>query len=335
MKQEPVTITLIPGDGIGPEVTAAATRVVDALNLDIKWEEAIAGTAALEKTGTPLPEETLRSIKKNKVALKGPVTTPVGTGFRSVNVGIRKALDLYANVRPAKSIPGFPSRYSDVDLVIFRENTEGLYAGIEHMVGEDAAESIRIITRKASRRIAQKAFQYARENGRRKVTAGHKANILKLGDGLFLEAVREVAAEYPEIEYDEVIVDALCMRLVLNPSEFDVLVLPNLFGDIVSDLCAGLVGGLGVAPGANIGAEVAVFEAVHGSAPQIAGTNTANPTALILTAALMLEHLGFQTEAGRVREAVQKTIAEGKILTPDLGGTATTTEYTEEVISRL
>lgn len=329
------TVTLIPGDGIGPEVTRATQAVIDALDLGIQWEEALAGVTALEQFGTPLPPETLAAVERNKVALKGPVTTPVGTGFRSVNVGLRKALDLYANVRPTQTIPGVASRYSDVDLVIFRENTECLYAGVEHMVGEDAAESIRIITRKASQRIARRTFEFAQAAGRRKVTAGHKANILKLSDGLFLDAIRQVANEYPQIEYEEVIVDALCMRLVLDPTQFDVLVLPNLFGDIVSDVCAGLVGGLGVAPGANLGDEVAIFEAVHGSAPQIAGTNTANPTALILSAGMMLEHLGYTAEAARVRNAVQQVIAAGKQVTPDLGGTASTTEYTEAVIAQL
>lgn len=329
------TVTLIPGDGIGPEVTRATQAVIDALDLGIQWEEALAGVTALEQFGTPLPPETLAAVERNKVALKGPVTTPVGTGFRSVNVGLRKALDLYANVRPTQTIPGVASRYSDVDLVIFRENTECLYAGVEHMVGEDAAESIRIITRKASQRIARRTFEFAQAAGRRKVTAGHKANILKLSDGLFLEAIRQVANEYPQIEYEEVIVDALCMRLVLDPTQFDVLVLPNLFGDIVSDVCAGLVGGLGVAPGANLGDAVAIFEAVHGSAPQIAGTNTANPTALILSAGMMLEHLGYTAEAARVRNAVQQVIAAGKQVTPDLGGTASTTEYTEAVIAQL
>lgn len=332
---EQIVVTLIPGDGIGPEVTAAARSVVDALGLGIKWEEAIAGTGAIQEFGTPLPQETIDSIKRNKIALKGPVTTPVGTGFRSVNVGIRKALDLYANVRPTKTFPGIASRYEDVDLVIFRENTECLYAGIEHMVGEDAAESIRIITRRASQRIARSAFEFARATGRKKVSAGHKANILKLGDGLFLDAVRQIAAEYPEIEYEEVIVDALSMRLVIDPTQFDVLVLPNLFGDIISDLCAGLVGGLGVAPGANIGAEAAVFEAVHGSAPQIAGTNTANPTALILSAALMLEHMGNLQEAQRVRDAVEQVLRAGEQVTPDLGGHSSTTEFAQEVIARL
>lgn len=329
------TVTLIPGDGIGPEVTRATQAVIDALDLGIQWEEALAGVTALEQFGTPLPPETLAAVERNKVALKGPVTTPVGTGFRSVNVGLRKALDLYANVRPTQTIPGVASRYSDVDLVIFRENTECLYAGVEHMVGEDAAESIRIITRKASQRIARRTFEFAQAAGRRKVTAGHKANILKLSDGLFLDAIRQVANEYPQIEYEEVIVDALCMRLVLDPTQFDVLVLPNLFGDIVSDVCAGLVGGLGVAPGANLGDEVAIFEAVHGSAPQIAGTNTANPTALILSAGMMLEHLGYTAEAARVRNAVQQVIAAGKQVTPDLGGTASSTEYTEAVIAQL
>ena len=329
------TVTLIPGDGIGPEVTRATQAVIDALDLGIQWEEALAGVTALEQFGTPLPPETLAAVERNKVALKGPVTTPVGTGFRSVNVGLRKALDLYANVRPTQTIPGVVSRYSDVDLVIFRENTECLYAGVEHMVGEDAAESIRIITRKASQRIARRTFEFAQAAGRRKVTAGHKANILKLSDGLFLDAIRQVANEYPQIEYEEVIVDALCMRLVLDPTQFDVLVLPNLFGDIVSDVCAGLVGGLGVAPGANLGDAVAIFEAVHGSAPQIAGTNTANPTALILSAGMMLEHLGYTAEAARVRNAVQQVIAAGKQVTPDLGGTASTTEYTEAVIAQL
>ncbi len=328
-------VTLIPGDGIGPEVAEAARKVINATGIQIDWEVVEAGEAVMEEHGTPLPQYVLDSIKKNKVALKGPVTTPIGKGFRSVNVTLRQELNLYANVRPAKTFSGIKSRYENVDLVIFRENTEDLYAGIEHKVGDDAAESIKIITRKASERIARYACEYARRENRKKVTAVHKANIMKLSDGLFLESVRTVAEEYPDIEFEDIIVDAMCMHLVQNPENFDLLVLPNLYGDIVSDLCAGLVGGLGVAPGANIGETIAVFEAVHGSAPQIAGQNKANPIALILSGAMMLSHLG-EVEAGqRVIKAVTEVLEEGQYVTGDLGGSAGTTDMAEAIVAKL
>src|SRR6476660_2584680 len=308
----PHRITLIPGDGIGPELAEATRRVLDATGIGFEWEVEEAGEATIATEGTPLPERVLDSIRRNKVALKGPITTPVGSGFRSVNVGLRQALNLYANLRPARSMAGVPSRYEDVDLVIVRENTEDLYAGIEHMVGKDAAESIKIITRAASERIARYAFDYAVANGRKKVTAVHKANIMKLSDGLFLESCATVAADYAgRIEFEDRIVDNMCMQLVQKPSLYDVLVLPNLYGDIVSDLCAGLVGGLGVAPGANIGTEAAVFEPVHGSAPKYAGLDKANPTAMILSGALMLRHLGYPADADRLEGAVRDTIASG------------------------
>jgi isocitrate dehydrogenase (NAD+) len=329
-------VTLIPGDGIGPELAEATRRVLDATGVAFEWEVVEAGEATIASQGTPLPESVLDSIRKNKVALKGPITTPVGSGFRSVNVGLRQALNLYANLRPARSMPGVQSRYDDVDLVIVRENTEDLYAGIEHMVGRDAAESIKIITRAASERIARFAFEYAIANGRRKVTAVHKANIMKLSDGLFLEACTAVAAGYAgRVEFEDRIVDNMCMQLVQKPDMYDVLVLPNLYGDIVSDLAAGLVGGLGVAPGANIGEDGAVFEPVHGSAPKYAGQNKANPTALILSGALMLRHLGYADVAERVEGAVRAVIAEGKTVTSDLGGSAGTREFGDAIIERL
>lgn len=328
-------VTLIPGDGIGPEVAEAAKQVIDATGVKIDWETVEAGEAVMAEYGTPLPQYVLDSIKKNKVALKGPVTTPVGKGFRSVNVTLRQELNLYANVRPAKTYPGIKSRYDQVDLVIFRENTEDLYAGIEHKVGNDAAESIKIITRKASERIARYAFEYARRENRKKVTVVHKANIMKLSDGLFLESARKVAEEYSDIEFEDMIVDAMCMHLVQNPENFDCLVLPNLYGDIVSDLCAGLVGGLGVAPGANIGEEVAVFEAVHGSAPQIAGQNKANPMALILSGAMMLSHLGEVEAGNKLIKAVTEVLEEGLHLTGDLGGNSGTKEMAEAIVAKL
>jgi len=330
------TVTLIPGDGIGPELADATVTVLDATGLSFEWRRVDAGESQIAKFGTPLPESVLDSIRETKIALKGPITTPVGEGFRSVNVTLRQALDLYANLRPAQSIKGIESRYQDVDLVIVRENTEDLYAGIEHMVGKDAAESIKIITRFASERIARFAFDYAVANGRHKVTAVHKANIMKLSDGLFLESCRTVAEEYAgRIEFEDRIVDNMCMQLVQKPELYDVLVLPNLYGDIVSDLAAGLVGGLGVAPGANIGVNAAVFEPVHGSAPKYAGKDVANPTALILSAALMLRHLG-ETEAGeRVEIAVREVIGEGKTLPPDLGGTAGTKAFAAAVADRV
>jgi isocitrate dehydrogenase (NAD+) len=329
-------VTLIPGDGIGPELAEATCRVLDASGVAFEWETVEAGESAIEQHGTPLPEHVLESVRRNKVALKGPITTPVGAGFRSVNVSLRQALDLYANLRPARSMKGLDTRYEDVDLIIVRENTEDLYAGIEHMVGRDAAESIKIITRYASERIARFAFEYAVANGRRMVTAVHKANIMKLSDGLFLESCRTVAAGYEgRVEFQDRIVDNMCMQLVQKPELYDVLVLPNLYGDIVSDLCAGLVGGLGVAPGANIGMEAAVFEPVHGSAPKYAGLDKANPTAMILSGAMMLRHLGYPEQATRLEAAVREIIAEGRATTYDLGGSTGTAGFADAVIDRL
>ena len=332
----PYNVTLIPGDGIGPELAAATRRVLDASGVSFDWEVQDAGEGVMARYGTPLPEHVLESIRRNKVALKGPITTPVGSGFRSVNVTLRQVLGLYANLRPARSMVGLDTRYQDVDLVIVRENTEDLYAGIEHMVGPDAAESIKIITRAASERIARFAFEYAVANDRKKVTAVHKANIMKLSDGLFLESCRTIAADYAgRIEFEDRIVDNMCMQLVQKPELYDVMVLPNLYGDIVSDLCAGLVGGLGVAPGANIGTEASVFEPVHGSAPKYAGLDKANPTALILSGVLMLRHLGEQAAAERVETALREVIAEGKHVTYDLGGDAGTSAFADAIIARL
>ena len=329
-------VTLIPGDGIGPELAEATRRVLDATGIEFEWEVAEAGEAMIAAHGTPLPDSVLESIRRNKVAIKGPITTPVGEGFRSVNVTLRQALGLYANLRPARSMKGVVTRFDDIDLIIVRENTEDLYAGIEHRVGFDAAESIKIITRAASERIARFAFEYAVANGRRKVTAVHKANIMKLSDGLFLESARTVAADYEgRVEFEDRIVDNMCMQLVQKPELYDVLVLPNLYGDIVSDLAAGLVGGLGVAPGANIGTEAAVFEAVHGSAPKYAGLNKANPTALILSGALMLRHLGHPDAATRLEEALRAVVAEGRSVTYDLGGNAGTSQFADAIIERL
>jgi isocitrate dehydrogenase (NAD+) len=329
-------VTLIPGDGIGPELAEATTTVLEATGIGFSWDVQEAGEVTIEREGTPLPDRVLESIRANGVGLKGPITTPVGSGFRSVNVALRKELELYANVRPARSMAGVESRYSDVDLIIVRENTEDLYAGVEHMVGADAAESIKIITRAASQRIARYAFEYAVKNGRSKVTAVHKANIMKLSDGLFLEACGQVASEYEgRVAFEDRIVDNMCMQLVQKPELYDVLVLPNLYGDIVSDLAAGLVGGLGVAPGANIGERAAVFEPVHGSAPKYAGQNKANPTALILSAALMLRHLGETDAADAVESAVRGVIAAGETVTYDLGGSAGTREFGEAVAARV
>src|SRR3954467_8259960 len=329
-------VTLIPGDSIGPELAEASRRVLDATGIGFDWEVVDAGEAVMERYGTPLPDSVLESIKRNKVALKGPITTPVGEGFRSVNVTLRQALGLYANLRPARSIEGIETRYEDVDLVIVRENTEDLYAGIEHRVGPDAAESIKIITRQASERIARFAFDYAVANGRRKVTAVHKANIMKLSDGLFLESCRTVATQFEgRVEFEDRIVDNMCMQLVQKPDLYDVLVLPNLYGDIVSDLCAGLVGGLRFASGANIGTEAAVFEPVHGSAPKYAGLDRANPTAMILSGALMLRHMGYPDEASRLEAAVRDVVAEGATVTYDLGGTAGTAAFADAVIERM
>ncbi|MHC2994970.1 MAG: isocitrate/isopropylmalate dehydrogenase family protein [Candidatus Atribacteria bacterium] len=327
-------ITLIPGDGIGPEVTRAAKMVLEASGVKINWEIVEVGEKAIQKYGTPLPNYVIDSIKKNKVALKGPITTPVGAGFRSVNVALRQALKLYANVRPVKSYKGVPSRYTDVDLVIVRENTEDLYAGIEHMIGEDAAESIKIITRKASERIAQFAFELARREERRKVTAVHKANIMKCTDGLFLDCVKKISQKYPEIIFEDMIVDAMSMKLVQTPQDYEVLVMPNLYGDILSDLAAGLVGGLGVVPGVNIGDEEAVFEPVHGSAPGLRA-NAANPTATILSGVMMLKYLGESKAADKVEKAVAEVLEEGKEVTRDLGGNTGTAEYTQAVIDAI
>ncbi|MEN3331567.1 MAG: isocitrate dehydrogenase [Blastocatellia bacterium] len=328
-------ITLIPGDGIGPEVTGAAISVMRAAGVHFEWESFVVGAEALSRYGDPLPQDLFDSIKRTKIALKGPVMTPIGTGFVSANVRLRKALDLYANLRPIKSLKGVKSRYEDVDLIVVRENTEDLYSGLEHEVVPGVVESLKIITDRASRRIAHFAFEYARREGRKRVTAIHKANIMKLSDGLFLNCFREVSKDYPEIVADDLIVDNACMQMVMDPNQFDVLLLENLYGDIMSDLGAGLVGGLGIVPGANIGEEVAVFEAVHGSAPNIAGRGIANPTALIQTSVLMLRHIGEREAADKIQQALEKVLAEGQVLTRDLGGDATTIEFTETIIHAL
>jgi isocitrate dehydrogenase (NAD+) len=328
-------ITLIPGDGIGPEVTNAVVKVLETAGLQVEWEPHAAGLLAIEQHDDPLPAALIDSIKRTKVALKGPVTTPVGGGFTSVNVGLRKALGLYANLRPVWNIPSVPSRYTGVDLVIVRENTEDLYSGLEHEVVPGVVESLKIITAEASERIAIFAFEHARRHGRTRVTAIHKANIMKMGDGLFLKSVEKIAARYPDIACDERIVDAACMHLVMNPTQFDVLLLPNLYGDIVSDLCAGLVGGLGVVPAANLGTEIGVFEAVHGSAPDIAGKNLANPTALLLSALLMLHHIGEGPMANRIMTALGTVLSEGTVRTRDLGGTAGTREFADAICAKL
>jgi isocitrate dehydrogenase (NAD+) len=327
-------ITLIEGDGIGPEVTRAVVTILEAAGLHAEWEPQLAGVHAIDRYNTPLPQELLDSIERNKVALKGPVTTPVGGGFTSVNVGLRKALNLYVNLRPVWSIPSVPSRYSGIDIVIVRENTEDLYAGLEHEVVPGVVESLKIITEQASTRVARFAFEYARAHKRTRVTAVHKANIMKMSDGLFLKCVRAVGQQFPDITCDDRIVDNACMQLVINPTQFDILLLPNLYGDIVSDLCAGLVGGLGVVPGANLGEEIGVFEAVHGSAPDIAGKGIANPTALLFSALLMLRHIGEGAMADRIMKAVVATLSDG-VRTRDLGGTATTVEYADAICQRL
>lgn len=329
------SVVLIPGDGIGPEVTAAARRVLDATGVAIDWQVCEAGAVVAERGGKPLPQETLDAIVKAGCALKGPTATPIGTGFRSVNVELRQKLDLFANYRPARSIEGVRSRWSDVDLIVIRENTEGLYSGLEHIVVPGVIVSLRIVTEKASERIMRFAFETALRRGRKKVTAVHKANILKLSDGLFLSVARRVAGDYPTVQFDDGIVDSTAMKLVLNPGNFDVLVMENLFGDIISDLTSGLVGGLGVTPSGNIGHDRAVFEAVHGSAPDIAGKKLANPTALMLSGALMLEHVGEVAAAERVEAAVKGVIAKGKHVTADLGGTASTDEFTDAVLAAL
>jgi isocitrate dehydrogenase (NAD+) len=331
------TITLIPGDGIGPEVTEAAVRVVEASGVGVRWESVQAGAAALEATGQVVPDAVLDSLRRNRVGLKGPITTPIGEGFASANVSLRKTLDLYVNYRPARSLPGVETPFSGlgIDLIIFRENTEGLYSGLEHEVIPGVVESLKIITEKASTRIAEYAFAYAKKAGRKKVAAIHKANIMKLGDGLFLRCARGVAEKYPDIEYSEFIIDNTCMQLVMRPQQFDVLLMENLYGDIVSDLCAGLVGGLGLVPGANIGDECAVFEAVHGSAPDIAGQNLANPTAVMRAATQMLEHIGERDAAGRIQSAINEVYVRRESLTRDVGGQASTTEFTDAVLQRL
>lgn len=327
------SITLIYGDGIGPEVVQSAVDVIDALKLNVSWDIKLLGLKALEQENNPVPPSTLNSIKKNHIALKGPTTTPIGVGHKSANVILRKELDLFACIRPVKSIPGIETRFQNVDLIIVRENTEGLYVGLEFFVQPDCVISLRSITRRCSERIAQKAFEVAKN--RHKVTAVHKANILKLADGLFLDAIRQVAKNFPTINYEEAIIDALCMRMVIDPNQFDVLVLENMFGDIVSDLCAGLVGGLGLVPGANMGTELAVFEAVHGSAPDIAGKNIANPTAMIQSAIMMLNHMKEQDKAEAAERALFSVLKEKSLRTRDLGGNLGTREFTKEVIRRL
>ncbi|MBZ5600888.1 MAG: isocitrate dehydrogenase (NAD(+)) [Acidobacteriia bacterium] len=330
-------VTLIPGDGIGPEVSKAARRAVDATGVKINWEIAELNPEVIRSTGQSLPPHVIDSLEKTCVGLKGPVTTPIGEGYTSVNVALRKRLDLFANVRPVRSLPGVVTRFQDVkiDMVIFRENTEDLYSGLEHEVVKDVVTSLKVITRVASSRIAEYAFKFAADAGRKKVTAIHKANIMKLADGLFLRCAREVAAKYPQIEYKELIVDNAAMQLVIRPEQFDVLLLPNLYGDIVSDLAAGLVGGLGIVPGANMGENHAVFEAVHGSAPDIAGKGIANPTAMILSSVLMLIHLKELSAAMRLQAAVETVYANQKHLTRDLGGTASTEEFTDAVVAQL
>lgn len=331
----PHRITLIPGDGIGPEIAQATCYVLQETGVHIKWAHADAGLVALEKHGQALPEQTLEAVRQSRVALKGPTTTPVGGGHTSANVQLRRSLDLFASIRPVRSSTGIPSRYQGIDLVVFRENTEGLYSGQENEVAAGVVASFKVVTEAATRRIAIAAFNYARAHGRKTVTAVHKANIMKLGDGLFLKICREVATEYSDITYDEAIIDALCMRLVSRPEQFDVLLMPNLYGDIVSDLCAGLVGGLGVVPGANIGKDIAVFEAVHGSAPDIAGKNIANPTALLRSAVLMLAHIGELSAAERLDMAIDRVLTAGNCLTSDLGGDASTTAFAEAVAGAL
>ena len=328
-------ITLIPGDGIGPEVASNVVRIIEAAGVEIEWETHYAGAQALEKFGETLPADLLESIKRNKVALKGPITTPIGKGFTSVNVGLRKALDLYANLRPVRALPNVPCRNPDLDLVVVRENTESLYAGLEHVVVPGVVESLKIITEKASTRIARFAFAYAKTEKRKKITVVHKANIMKLSDGLFLDCFRNVAQLNPEIEADEKIVDNACMQLVMRPEQFDIMLLENLYGDIVSDLCAGLIGGLGLVPGANIGELGAVFEAVHGSAPDIAGQGVANPTALLQSGILMLRYLNEREAADKIEKAMLDVYREGQVRTRDVGGNAKTAEFADAIIKKM
>src|SRR3954469_11341403 len=327
-------ITLIPGDGSGPEVASSVVRIIEAAGVEIQWETHYAGAQALEKFGETLPKELLDSILRNKVALKGPITTSIGKVFTSVNSGLRKTLDLYANLRPVRALPNVPCRYPELDLIVVRENTEDLYSGLEHIVVPGVVESLKIITEKASTRIARFAFEHAKRESRKKVTAVHKANIMKLSDGLFLECFRRVSQDYPDIIADDKIVDNACMQLVMRPEQFDVMLLENLYGDIVSDLCAGLVGGLGLVPGANIGEKGAVFEAVHGSAPDIAGQGIANPTALLQSAILMLNHIEEREAAAQIERAMNQVFEEGKVRTRDIGGNATTIEFTEAIIAK-
>lgn len=328
-------VTLIPGDGIGPEVAYSAKAVIDALNLGIEWEVINAGKSVFDVRGILVPDELYTSIEKNKVVLKGPITTPIGKGFKSINVMLRQKYDLFTNIRPIKSLTVSNRGYNDIDLVIFRENSEGLYKGVENEVSKDEVHALKIVTRAASERIIRSAFDYARNQNRSKLTLVHKANILKKSDGLFLRIGESLANEYPEILFESVIVDNMCMQLVMNPNQFDVIVTMNLYGDILSDLCAGLIGGLGLVPGANIGTEIAIFEAVHGSAPDIAGRGLANPTAMILSAAMMLEHMGFVDEANRIKIAIASVFLKGEGLTPDLGGVGTTETFTKVVIQNL
>ncbi len=332
-----IPVTLIAGDGIGPEVVSAAVEAIEAAGAKLEWNRAAAGAGAVAIHGTPIPVETLESIRRNKLALKGPLATPIGDGFRSVNVALRKEFDLYANVRPARSFAGVKTRYEGVDLVVIRENTQGMYSGIEHFIDEErsAAESISIITRKGSERIVEYAFQYAKSRQRRRVTLVHKANILKATSGLFLEAGRAVALKHPEIEFNEIIIDNCAMQLVKNPNQFDVLVTTNLFGDILSDLTSGLIGGLGLTAGANIGKDAAIFEAVHGTAPDIAGKGMANPTAVMIAGAMLLEHIGERTASEKLMTAIREAIASREAVTPDLGGSATTHMFTNAVLKRL
>lgn len=328
-------VTLIPGDGIGPEVSEAVMKIIDASGANIQWDIVNAGADVFEKTGQLVPNDVYESIELNKIALKGPITTPVGSGFRSINVMLRKKYDLYSNIRPVQSLPGLQTPFKNLDLVIFRENTEGLYIGIEKENSDGTMEAKKIITPKGSERIIRNAFEYARAMNRKSVAIVHKANILKLADGLFLETGRRIAKNYPDIEVKEVIVDNMCMQLVMNPSQYDVIVTMNLYGDILSDLCAGLVGGLGLVPGANIGDDLAIFEAVHGSAPDIAGQGKANPIALLRSSCMMLDHLGKHTQSKRIRTAIEQVLQAGEIRTPDMGGQSTTSQLTDAIISAL
>jgi len=328
-------ITLIPGDGIGPEVSAAVLRIIEAARVRVEWEQFVVGGHAQDVTGSSLPDEVIESVRRNRVALKGPVATPIGSGFESVNVRLRKTLDLYANLRPVRNLPGVQSRFGDVDLIIVRENTEGLYSGLEHEVVPGVVESLKIMTEKACTRIAVFAFEFAKKFGRKRVTVVHKANIMKKSDGLFLQCFRKVAVDYPTIEHDEKIVDNLCMQLVMNPHQFDMLLMENLYGDIVSDLAAGLVGGLGVVPSANLGEKAALFEAVHGTAPDIAGKNLANPTALLMSAIMMLRHIDEQPAADRIEAALYKVVEKREKVTRDLGGKSSTHEFTDAIIAAL